>query len=142
MLGYWDNPDATAEAIDKEGWLHSGDAGILRSDGHLRFVGRYKDMLKVGGENVSPAEVESLLLQIPGVQQVAVVGCPDSRLQEVAAAFLTLAPSATVTEAEVDAFCRGKIASYKIPRRVIVVNEMPMTPSGKIQKQKLRDTLQ
>jgi len=141
MLGYYDKPEATAEAIDKDGWLHTGDAGYMRDDGHIRFVGRYKDMLKVGGENVSPAEVESVLLQVPGVAQVAVVGCADPRLQEVAAAFVVLSPGASVTLEIVDSFCRGKIASYKIPRRLIVVDEFPMTPSGKVQKHLLRSQL-
>jgi fatty-acyl-CoA synthase len=98
-------------------------------------------MLKVGGENVSPAEVESILLQIPGVAQVAVVGYPDPRLHEVAAAFVVASPGAVVSLEAIDRHCRGEIASYKIPRRLIVVDELPMTPSGKVQKHILRAQL-
>ena len=141
MLGYYDDPDATARAIDSDGWFHTGDAGILRADGHIRFVGRYKDIVKVGGENVSPAEVEYLLMQMPGVAQVAVVGCPDERLHEVVAAFFVTVPGASLTQADVDRFCRGRVASYKIPCHVIVVDELPMTPSGKVQKHLLRAAL-
>ncbi|VTU29796.1 Short-chain-fatty-acid--CoA ligase [Variovorax sp. SRS16] len=141
MLGYYRQPEATAQTIDGEGWIHSGDAGILRTDGHLRFTGRYKDMLKVGGDNVSPAEVEHLLLQMPGISEAAVIGCPDLRLHEVVAAFVVTATDAQIGLPEVDAFCRGKIASFKIPRRVVVVDALPLTPSGKVQKQLLRDRL-
>jgi len=141
MIGYYDDPAATKEAMDADGWLHTGDAGIIREDGHFRFVGRYKDMLKVGGENVSPAEIESLLLQIPGVMQAAIVGYPDPRLQEIPAAFLVLAQGAAIGLADVEEFCRGKIARFKIPRQVVAVTELPMTPSGKVQKHKLRDAL-
>jgi fatty-acyl-CoA synthase len=141
MLGYFRQPEATAQTIDEDGWIHSGDAGILRADGHVRFVGRYKDMLKVGGDNVSPAEVEQLLLQMPGVAEAAVVGCPDPRLHEVVAAFIVAAPGAHVGDRDVDAFCRGKIASFKIPRRVVVIDALPMTLSGKVQKELLRARL-
>lgn len=141
MIGYFKDPDATAATIDKDGWLHTGDAGLLRPDGHLRVLGRYKDMLKVGGENVSPAEVETLLLQVPEIAQVAVVGSPDPRLNEVAVAFAVLKSGATIEPERVIEFCRGKLASYKIPRRVIFTDSLPMTPSGKIQKHKLREQL-
>jgi fatty-acyl-CoA synthase len=112
---------------------------ILRSDGYLRFVGRYKDMLKIGGENVDPVEVEGYLLQQPGVQQVAVVSHPDPRLGEVAVAFVQRTPGATATADEIIAACRGRIASFKIPRAVIFLDELPVTPSGKIQKAQLRE---
>jgi fatty-acyl-CoA synthase len=141
MLGYYDDPDATAATIDADGWLHTGDAGIVREDGHVRFVGRYKDMLKVGGENVSPAEIEHLLLQAPGVAEVAIVGCPDPILHETPTAFVVARAGSSVSLASVDRFCRGKIASYKIPRRVIVLDELPMTSSGKVQKHLLRQAL-
>ena len=139
MQGYYRDPEATARAIDGEGWFHTGDAGILRADGHLRFVGRYKDMLKVGGENVDPTEVESYLLTHPGVHQAAVVSYPDARLGEVAVAFVQKAPGAEVAPEGLIAFCRGRIASFKAPRHVFVVDELPMTSSGKIQKARLRD---
>jgi len=138
MLGYYKDPEATRRALDAEGWLHTGDAGLIRPDGHLRFVGRYKDMLKVGGENVSPAEVESLLLQIPSVAQVAVVGRPDQRLNEVVAAFVVAKEGHMIDPDEIIGFCKGKTASYKIPRQVLVVDQLPMTASGKVQKEKLR----
>lgn len=141
MLGYYRQPEATTQTVDAEGWIHSGDAGILRADGHVRFVGRYKDMLKVGGDNVSPAEVEHLLLQMPAIAEAAVVGCPDPRLHEVVAAFVVAAEGAQVTASDVDCFFRGKIASFKIPRRVVVVESLPMTPSGKVQKELLRTRL-
>ncbi len=139
MQGYYRDPEATARAVDAEGWFHTGDAGILRSDGHLRFVGRYKDMIKVGGENVDPTEVESYLSTYPGVSQAAVVSYPDARLGEIPVAFVQVAPGADVAPESLIAFCRGRIASFKIPRYVFVVEELPMTSSGKIQKAHLRD---
>jgi fatty-acyl-CoA synthase len=139
MQGYYRDPDATARAIDAEGWFHTGDAGILRPDGHLRFVGRYKDMIKVGGENVDPTEVESYLSTHPGVGQAAIVSYPDARLGEIGVAFIQAAPGAVVTADDLIAFCRGRIASFKIPRHVFVVDELPMTSSGKVQKARLRD---
>ncbi len=135
--GYYNNPQATAQALDDDGWFHSGDTGLLRSDGHLQFLGRYKDMLKVGGENVSPAEVEGYLLKHPSVSQVAVVGAPDARLSEVAVAFVVQTSSATSEETLI-AHCRGKIASFKIPKRVFFVDALPQTPTGKVQKHILR----
>jgi len=139
MQGYYRDPDATARVVDAEGWFHTGDAGILRPDGHLRFVGRYKDMIKVGGENVDPTEVESYLSTYPGVSQAAVVSYPDARLGEVGVAFVQVVPGASVAPDGVIAFCRGRIASFKIPRHVFVVDELPMTSSGKVQKARLRD---
>jgi len=139
MLGYYDNPKATAEAIDAEGWLHTGDTVLMREDGHIRFLGRYKDMLKVGGENVSPAEVEAWIMRLPAVAEVAVVGYPDPRLAEVGVAFVRLRPGESLGEEQVLAHCRGQIASFKIPRHVLFVAEMPMTASGKVQKHRLRD---
>ena len=139
MQGYYRDPESTARAVDAEGWFHTGDAGILRPDGHLRFVGRYKDMIKVGGENVDPTEVESYLSTYPGVSQAAVVGYPDARLGEVGVAFIQAAPGADVAPDGLIAFCRGRIASFKIPRHVFIVDELPMTSSGKVQKARLRD---
>jgi fatty-acyl-CoA synthase len=138
MRGYYEKPEATAAAIDADGWLHTGDMGLLRADGHLRFMGRYKDMLKIGGENVDPMEVEAFLMGHPAVNLVAVVGLPDARLSEVGVAFVRVEPGQTLTEDDVLAHCRGRIASFKIPRRVIFVDDFPMTSSGKIQKVKLR----
>jgi len=139
MQGYYKKPEETARTIDTDGWLHTGDMGILRPDGHLRFVGRYKDMLKIGGENVDPMEVEAYLMGHPAINLAAVVAYPDARLSEVGVAFVRLEPGQALTEEQVLAYCRGKIASFKIPRRVIFVDEYPMTSSGKIQKAKLRE---
>ena len=138
MRGYYEKPEATAAAIDADGWLHTGDMGLLRADGHLRFMGRYKDMLKIGGENVDPMEVEAFLMAHPAVNLAAVVSLPDARLSEVGVAFVRSEPGQTLTEADVLAHCRGRIASFKIPRRVIFVDDFPMTSSGKIQKVHLR----
>ena len=137
--GYYNKPEATAAAIDAEGWMHTGDMGLLRSDGHLRFIGRYKDMLKIGGENVDPMEVEAFLMGHPGVNLAAVVSYPDARLSEVGVAFVRREPGHGLTEDELLAHCRGRIASFKIPRAVFFVDEFPMTSSGKIQKVKLRE---
>jgi fatty-acyl-CoA synthase len=139
MKGYYNKPEETAKTIDADGWLHSGDMGYLRPDGHLCFMGRYKDMLKVGGENVDPMEVEAYLLGHPSVQQVAVVGLPDARLHEVAVAYVIPKAAGALTAQAVIEHCQGKLASFKVPRHVMIVEELPMTSSGKIQKAKLRE---
>jgi fatty-acyl-CoA synthase len=139
MRGYYDKPEVTAAAIDAEGWMHTGDMGRLRADGHLCFMGRYKDMLKIGGENVDPMEVEAFLMSHPGINLAAVVSYPDARLSEVGVAFVRREPGRPVTEEDVLAHCRGRIASFKIPRRVLFVDDFPMTSSGKIQKVRLRE---
>ncbi|MGH1488092.1 MAG: class I adenylate-forming enzyme family protein [Acidimicrobiales bacterium] len=142
MSGYWANPTATAATIDGEGWLDTGDVASIRADGHVVFVGRHKDMLKVGGENMSPAEVEGYLLEMAGVAEVAVVAFPDERLAEVPVAYVVRSKDADeslVSEDDLIEPLRGRIASYKIPRAVIFLDEMPMTPSGKIRKIELRE---
>jgi fatty-acyl-CoA synthase len=139
MMCYYNKPAETADSYDEDGWFHTGDTGVRRSDGYVRFLGRYKDMLKVGGENVDPMEVEALLLGAEGVQQVAVVGFPDERLTEVPIACVQPRPGANVTERFIIEFCRGKVATFKIPRHVIFLDELPMTASGKIRKVELRD---
>jgi fatty-acyl-CoA synthase len=139
MLGYYEKPEATAAALDAEGWLHTGDMGLFRPDGYLRFIGRYKDMLKIGGENVDPMEVEAYLMSHPAIAVAAVVSYPDPRLSEVGVAFVRCTPGHTLTEGDVLAHCRGRIASFKIPRHVVFVDDFPMTSSGKIQKVKLRE---
>jgi fatty-acyl-CoA synthase len=138
MQGYYGKPEETAQALDRDGWMHSGDMGLLRSDGHLRFMGRHKDMLKIGGENVDPMEVEAFLMSLAGINQAAVVSFPDARLSEVGVAFVRRAPGHALTETEVLTQCHGRIASFKIPRHVVFVDDFPMTSSGKIQKVKLR----
>ena len=137
--GYYKRPEETARALDKDGWLHTGDMGVMRPDGQLRFLGRYKDMLKIGGENVDPMEVEGFLMSHPAIRMAAVVWMPDARLSEVAVAFVQVEPSVTLTEREVIEHCRGRVASFKTPRRVAFVDEFPMTSTGKIQKVKLRE---
>lgn len=139
MQGYWEKPVETAEVLDAQGWVHSGDLGMLRDDGNLVFMGRYKDMLKVGGENMSPAEVEAFVRAMPEVIDAAVVGYPDRRLTEVPVAFAVLEPGHALTLETLDSRCRGKLASYKIPRHLLVVDALPMTPSGKVRKVELRE---
>ncbi len=137
--GYYKQPEETARAIDADGWFHTGDMGVMRPDGHMRFLGRYKDMLKIGGENVDPMEVEAFLTTHPAVRAASVVGLPDERLAEVAVAFVQRAPGSTLSEDELIAYCRGRVASFKIPRHVCFVDDFPMTSSGKVQKVKLRE---
>jgi fatty-acyl-CoA synthase len=139
MQGYYKKPEETAKAIDAEGWLHSGDMATLREDGALRFLGRYKDLLKVGGENVDPAEVEKFLLGHPAIDQAQVVGVPDPLLSEVACACVVLTPDQQVNQQDLEAFCRGRLASFKIPRYTVIMDEFPMTSSGKVQKYLLRE---
>ncbi len=139
MIGYYNKPRETAEAYTADGWFKTGDLALWLEDGYLRFLGRIKDMLKVGGENVDPMEVEGLLLEHPGVHQVAVVGFADERLSEVAVAFVERAPETTLEPDEVIAFCKGKVASFKVPRHVLFLDEFPMTASGKIRKVELRE---
>jgi fatty-acyl-CoA synthase len=138
MQGYYKKPEETAKAVDDDGWLHSGDVGFLRADGCLRFLGRYKDMLKVGGENVDPMEIEAFLLEDTGINHAAVVDVPDPRLAEVPVAFVIREADTQLSEQEVIDICRGRIASFKIPRRVFFVDQFPLTGSGKIQKYVLR----
>jgi len=137
--GYYNKPEDTARAIDADGWFHTGDMGLMRPDGHMRFLGRYKDMLKIGGENVDPMEVEAFLMSHPAIAAAAVVGLPDARLAEVAVAFVQRVAGATLAERDVIEHCRGRVASFKIPRHVVFVDELPMTSTGKVQKVKLRE---
>ena len=138
MRGYYKKPEETAAAIDADGWFHTGDTAEWLEDGYLRFLGRYKDMLKVGGENVDPMETEGLLLAHPAVFQIAIVGFPDEKLSEVPVAFLQRTPGSEITAEAVIDHCRGKVASFKIPRHVVFVDGFPMTASGKIRKVDLR----
>jgi acyl-CoA synthetase (AMP-forming)/AMP-acid ligase II len=138
--GYYRDPQKTAEALDGAGWYHSGDIGSLDEFGHLRFHGRFKDMLKVGGENVAAAEVEAALAAHDGVQLAQVVGLPDARLAEIPAAFVERSGKVDISEAELIAFVKERIASFKVPRHIRFVDEWPMSAS-KIQKFKLRQQL-
>ena len=138
--GYYRDPERTAEAFDSEGWFRTGDLCSIGEGGQVCYHGRLKDLLKIGGENVSPLELESFIGTHPAVQMVQVVGVPDARLQEVAAAFIQLRPGSSASAEEIVAFCRGRIASFKIPRHVRFVSEWPMSAT-KIQKHLLRARL-
>ena len=139
MLGYYNKPEETAACYTADGWFKTGDTAYWRDDGYLRFLGRYKDMLKVGGENVDPMEVEGLLLEHPGIHQAAVVGLADDRLAEVPVAFVQPAAGHVLEADAVIDYCRGKLASFKLPRHVVLVDDFPMTASGKIRKTELRE---
>lgn len=141
FLGYYKDPEATAAAIDADGWFHTGDLGHLDAEGRVTFSGRLKDMLKVGGENVSAMEVEAHLLQHPAVNIAAVVGAPDSVYSEVVAAYLELKPGTSVTEEEIVEHCLGLIATFKVPRYVRFVTDWPMSGT-KIQKFVLKDRIE
>ena len=139
MLGYWDEPAKTAEAIDRAGWMHTGDLATMDDDGYLKIVGRSKDMIIRGGENVYPREVEEFLYTHPDVGDVQVVGVPDERYGEVVAAFVIVREGAEVDADALREYCRDRIAHYKVPRHVLLVTEFPMTVTGKVQKFKLRE---
>ena len=139
MKGYYNNPKATEEAIDKDGWLHSGDLGVMDEDGYLTITGRLKDMIIRGGENVYPREIEEFLYTMDGVLDVQVAGVPSEKFGEQVGAFIILKEGADLAPEDVIDFCRGQIARYKTPKYVAFVKEYPMTASGKIQKYKLRD---
>ncbi len=139
MKGYYKMPEATAAAIDADGWLHSGDLGTVDEEGYYRITGRIKDMIIRGGENIYPREIEEFLYTMPGVQDVQVVGVPDAKYGEVVGAFIKKAPGADITEEDVQEYAKARIARYKAPKYVFFVDEFPMTASGKIQKYKLRE---
>jgi HIP---CoA ligase len=139
ITGYFEDPVATAEAIDSDGWLHTGDVGVLDADGGLQITDRIKDMYIVGGFNAYPAEIEDTLMNAPGVAQVAVVGVPDERLGEVGKAFIVARREEQVDEEAVIAFARERMANYKVPRSVEVVKELPVNASGKVMKHVLRE---
>jgi fatty-acyl-CoA synthase len=141
MLGYYNNPEATAATIDAQGWLHSGDLAIRRSDGTYKITGRLKDMVIRGGENIYPREIEELLFTHPCVSQAAVFGLPDPKYGEELCAWLQLHPHGTATEEDIKAFCKKNLAHYKVPRYIRFVQEFPTTVSGKIQKFKMRETM-
>jgi acyl-CoA synthetase (AMP-forming)/AMP-acid ligase II len=140
LEGYHKDAEKTAQAIDREGWFHTGDIGSLDEHGTIMFHGRYKDMLKVGGENVAAAEIEAYLVTHPACEIVQVVGAPDARYDEVAAAFVQLKAGETTTEQELIDYCRGEIATFKVPRYVRFVEEWPMSGT-KIQKFRLREQI-
>ncbi|MDR0443596.1 MAG: AMP-binding protein [Treponema sp.] len=139
MKGYYKMPEATAQCIDKNGWLHSGDLGVKNADGNFRVTGRIKDMIIRGGENISPKEIEDFLYTMPGVKDVQVAGVASEKYGEEVGAFIILQPDVTMTEEDVLDYCRGKISRFKIPKYVFFVDSYPLTASGKIQKYLLRE---
>jgi HIP---CoA ligase len=138
MLGYLDDPEATAQAIDAAGWLHTGDIGRLDDNGNLIITDRLKDMYICGGFNVYPAEVEQVLARLDGVAESAVIGVPDPRLGEVGRAYLVVRPGCEVDAGTVLAFCRERLANYKVPRSVVFRAALPRNASGKVLKHELR----
>lgn len=141
MLGYWDEPGKTAEVLDLEGWMHTGDLATVDAEGYGNIVGRIKDMVIRGGENISPREVEEFLYRHPKIEDVAVVGVPDEKFGEELCAWIRLKPGQNAEAEEVTAFCRGQIAHYKVPRYIRFVDEFPMTVSGKVRKFVIRERM-
>jgi fatty-acyl-CoA synthase len=142
MLGYWNNPEATAEAIDSARWMHTGDLATMDELGYVNIVGRIKDMIIRGGENIYPREIEEFLYTHPDISDVQVIGVPSEKYGEEVMAWVLIKPreSAPPSEEELVAYCRGKIATYKIPRYWKFVDGFPMTVTGKVQKFKMRET--
>lgn len=141
MQGYWDDPEKTAEAIDAEGWMHTGDLARLDAEGYCNITGRVKDMIIRGGENISPREIEEFLYTHPGISQVQVFGVPDARFGEIVAAWIVARPGVVLTEDEVRAFCKDRIAHYKVPAMVRFKDSLPMTVTGKPQKFLMREAM-
>jgi acyl-CoA synthetase (AMP-forming)/AMP-acid ligase II len=139
MLGYLDDPEATRAAVDADGWLHTGDVGHLDARGYLTITDRLKDMYICGGFNVYPAEVEQALARLDGVADSAVIGVPDARLGEVGKAYLVLRPGRALAAGDVLAFCKERLANYKVPRMVEFRDTLPRNPSGKVLKRLLRE---
>ncbi len=140
MLGYWDDPEQTADVIDQARWMHTGDLAVMDEAGYLNIVGRIKDMIIRGGENVYPREIEEFLYGHPAIEDVQVIGVPDLRNGEEICAWVKLRPGAALTEDELREYCQGQIAHYKIPRYLRYTSEFPMTVTGKIQKFRMRET--
>jgi fatty-acyl-CoA synthase len=141
MLGYYNNPEATAAAIDKEGWLHTGDLAVRLPNGYYKITGRLKDMVIRGGENIYPREIEEFFFTHPAVEQAAVVGVPDQKYGEELCAWIKLKSGHQATVEEIRNFCRAKLAHYKVPKYVKFVDSFPQTVTGKIQKFKIRDLM-
>jgi fatty-acyl-CoA synthase len=139
MLGYWEDAERTAEAVDRAGWMHTGDLATMDDDGYLNIVGRSKDMVIRGGENVYPREIEEFLYTHDGIADVSVIGVPDERYGEELCAWVIARPDADLGEDAVRDFCRGRLAHFKVPRYVVFVDEFPMTVTGKVQKFKMRE---
>ncbi|HSC05962.1 MAG TPA: AMP-binding protein, partial [Steroidobacteraceae bacterium] len=141
MRGYWNEPERTREALDEGGWMHTGDLGVLDDEGYCNIVGRVKDMIIRGGENIYPREIEEFLYRHPAVLDVAVVGVPDARYGEAVCACIRIREGATLSVEDVQAFCREQIAHYKVPHYVRFVDSFPLTVTGKVQKYLIREQL-
>ncbi|MDR1100647.1 MAG: AMP-binding protein, partial [Treponema sp.] len=139
MKGYYKMPEETARCIDRDGWLHSGDLGVMDETGNFRVTGRIKDMIIRGGENIYPKEIEDFLYTMPGIKDVQVVGITSKKYGEEVGAFIILHPDKNVGEEDVRDFCRGRISRFKIPKYIFFIDAFPLTSSGKIQKYVLRD---
>ena len=139
MLGYWNNPEATQNAIDAARWMHSGDLATMDDEGYIRIVGRIKDMIIRGGENVYPREIEEFLYTHPLISDVQVIGVPDAKFGEQVMAWVRVKDGETLTAEDVKAFCKGQIAYFKIPHYVRFTDSFPMTVTGKIRKVEMRE---
>jgi fatty-acyl-CoA synthase len=139
MKGYYNNPKATAEVIDENGYLHSGDLGVKDEDGFYKITGRIKDMIIRGGENIYPREIEEFLYKLPQIKDVQVAGVPSKKYGEAVGAFIILKDGASISAEDIQDYCKGKIARYKVPKYIFFIKEFPMTGSGKIQKFKLKE---
>jgi fatty-acyl-CoA synthase len=139
MLGYWENPQATAAAVDRAGWMHTGDLATMDADGYVKIVGRIKDMIIRGGENIYPREVEEFLHTHPGVSEAQVIGVPSKKYGEEVMAWVKPKPGVTLTAEELKTHCTGRIATYKVPRYWKFVDAFPMTVTGKVQKFRMRE---
>jgi len=141
MIGYWDDEARTREVLDTAGWMHSGDLATIDEDGYCRIIGRLKDLVIRGGENISPREVEEYLYRHPAVRDVQVTGVPDAKFGEELCAWIILRPGTQASDEDIRAFCRGKIAHFKIPRYIKFVDCFPTTATGKVQKYLLRERM-
>ena len=140
MLGYWENPEGTESAIDSKGWMHTGDTAVMDEDGYVNIVGRIKDMIVRGGENVYPVEIEDFLMAHEDIEAVQVTGVPDPKYGEEIIAWISLKEGKKLSEDDIKEFCKGKVAHYKVPRYIRFGNDFPMTVTGKVQKYKMRET--
>jgi fatty-acyl-CoA synthase len=139
MLGYWNNEEGTREAIDEAGWMHTGDLATMDAEGYVNIVGRIKDMIIRGGENIYPREIEEFLYTHPDVAEVQVIGVPSEKYGEEVMAWIKPKPARELDDAQMREFCKGEIATFKIPAFWKFVGEFPMTVTGKIQKFKMRE---
>src|SRR5262249_1099606 len=139
MIGYWESPEATSASLDKMGWMHSGDLATMDDSGYINIVGRIKDMIIRGGENISPREIEEFLLTHPAISQAQVIGIPDTRYGEEVMAWIMPKQGQSLTTEVLAQFCTGRIATCKVPRYWKIVQSFPMTVTGKVQKFRMRE---